>query len=101
MHERLTIRCLKRFALAPMLALPVGCPAADADEELRQVAMHHKGGETAAAMKWYRFAAERGNRVSLYQLGLMYLNGEGVPADKEAAPALAEASSGQAETWRQ
>lgn len=38
----------------------------------------------AEALKWYRFAAERGDRVSQSQLGAMYLNGEGTQKDEKA-----------------
>ena len=30
-------------------------------------------------MRWYRLAAEQGNVNAQFNLGLMYLNGEGVP----------------------
>jgi hypothetical protein len=39
----------------------------------------------AEALRWYRQAAERGDKVSQVQIGLMYLNGEGVPADETKA----------------
>jgi hypothetical protein len=39
----------------------------------------------AEALRWYRQAAERGDKVSQVQLGLMYMNGEGVPADEAKA----------------
>lgn len=43
--------------------------------------------DPAIAMRWYRVAAERGDKVSQFQIGLMYLNGEGVPADETQAHA--------------
>jgi hypothetical protein len=39
----------------------------------------------AEALRWYRLAADGGDKVSQVQIGLMYLNGEGVPADEAKA----------------
>jgi TPR repeat protein len=36
-------------------------------------------------MKWFREAAERGHSQAQYNLGNMYLKGQGVKADREAA----------------
>jgi hypothetical protein len=51
--------------------------------------IHQHGDDVAVAyreaMKWYRFAAERDDRVSQYMVGQMYLEGQGVPVDKEEA----------------
>jgi uncharacterized protein len=38
----------------------------------------------AAAVDWYRKAAEQGNAIAQYNLGDMYRIGEGVPPDYEA-----------------
>ena len=35
--------------------------------------------------KWYRFAAERGQGLAQFKLGVMYDNGEGVPEDDKQA----------------
>ena len=35
----------------------------------------------AAAMKWYRLAADQGNAKAQSNLGVMYGNGQGVPQD--------------------
>ena len=35
----------------------------------------------AEAVKWYRLAAEQGDAVAQYNLGVMYDNGQGVPQD--------------------
>ena len=35
----------------------------------------------AAAVKWFRLAAEQGNAQAQFNLGLMYGNGQGVPQD--------------------
>lgn len=37
------------------------------------------------ALRWYRLAAERGDKPAQFQLGLMYQNGEGVAADPKQA----------------
>ncbi len=36
----------------------------------------------AEAARWYRLAAEQGNAKAQYNLGIMYVNGEGVPQDR-------------------
>ena len=94
--------------------------AASVDDDLREAARLHKGGDTAravviwkswaernadaaynlavihqygdgvaldyaAAMQWYRVAAEQGDKVSQFQIGLMYQTGQGVAADAEEA----------------
>ena len=35
----------------------------------------------AAAVKWYRLAADQGDAYAQYNLGVMYANGRGVPQD--------------------
>lgn len=64
---------------------------------------------SAEALKWYRFAAERNDRVSQFQLGLMYQVGEGVPADariahewytKHRRDHMHHEHSPQMQTWR-
>lgn len=35
----------------------------------------------AAAVRWYRLAAEEGNAIAQANLGAMYANGRGVPQD--------------------
>ena len=49
---------------------------------------HHADGvalDLVTAMRWYRVAAERGDKVSQIQIGLMYQLGQGVEADAEEA----------------
>jgi TPR repeat protein len=38
-----------------------------------------------AAVKWYRLAAERGNAVAQFNLGVSHNKGQGVPQDPKAA----------------
>ena len=37
--------------------------------------------DLAAALSWYRKAAERNNAMAQYSIGIMYRNGKGVPQD--------------------
>ena len=39
----------------------------------------------AEAMHWYRKAAEQGNAIAQFNLGVMYSNGEGVKRDQTEA----------------
>ena len=41
--------------------------------------------DDAAAVRWYRLAAEQGDALAQYFLGLKYANGEGVPQDDVSA----------------
>ena len=41
--------------------------------------------DDAAAVKWYRKAAEQGYAMAQFNLGAMYAKGEGVPEDDAAA----------------
>ena len=111
----------RRFAAALLLAgTCFAAHAAGVDDDLREAARLHKGGDTAravviwkswaernadaaynlavihqygdgvaldyaAAMQWYRVAAEQGDKVSQFQIGLMYQSGQGVAADAEEA----------------
>ena len=111
----------RRFVAALLLAgTCFATHAAGVDDDLREAARLHKGGDTAravviwkswaernadaaynlavihqygdgvaldyaAAMQWYRVAAEQGDKVSQFQIGLMYQSGQGVAADAEEA----------------
>jgi TPR repeat protein len=35
--------------------------------------------DNAEALKWFRMAADKGNKMAQYNLGKMYDNGDGVP----------------------
>ncbi len=41
--------------------------------------------DDAAAVKWYRNAAEQGHADAQFNLGTMYANGDGVPEDDATA----------------
>lgn len=115
---KLFARVCFAFAIALMAFSAQATPA---DDDLRQAAKLHKGGETpqavaiwqrwadlgnldaaynlavihqygdgvpldyAKALTWYRVAAEKGDKVSQFQIGLMYQNGQGVEANQEEA----------------
>ena len=64
----------------------------------------------AAALRWYRQAAEQGDKVAQFQIGLMYQIGQGVVADEAEAHRwvtmhrkhhLHHAHSPQMVAWRQ
>ena len=95
-------------AIALISLTTLGAQAASVDVDLRLAAQLHRTGETrqaiaiwerwanqgatdavaldlVTAMRWYRVAAERGDKVSQIQIGLMYQLGQGVEADAEEA----------------
>jgi TPR repeat protein len=39
----------------------------------------------AEAVKWYHLAADQGNAIAQFNLGVMYANGEGVPSNSVIA----------------
>ena len=55
----------------------------------------------AAAMKWYRKAAEQGNASAQVSLGAMYLNGQGMPQDYAAAMKWVRKAANQGEALAQ
>jgi len=60
-----------------------------ADAAYNLAVIHHYGDgvplDYAAAMRWYRIAAEAGDKPAQFQIGLMFQNGEGVVANAEEA----------------
>lgn len=46
--------------------------------------------DPAEAARWYRLAAEQGNREAAFAYGMALLKGEGVPKDHDAAKAMLE-----------
>lgn len=46
--------------------------------------------DQAAALQWYRVAAEQHDKVSQFQIGLMYQTGQGIAAKRPAALATAD-----------
>ncbi|WP_412478315.1 tetratricopeptide repeat protein [Azonexus sp. IMCC34839] len=60
-----------------------------ADAAYNLAVIHHYGDgvplDYAAAMRWYRVAAEAGDKPAQFQIGLMYQTGQGVTADPAEA----------------
>ncbi len=60
-----------------------------ADAAYNLAVIHHYGDgvalDYAAAMRWYRMAAEAGDKPAQFQIGLMYQTGQGVTADPAEA----------------
>lgn len=70
------------LAALTLLASPV---AAGVDDDLRQAAKLHKGGDTPAAMAiWQRWASQ-GNVDAAYNLAVIHQYGDGVPLDYREA----------------
>ncbi len=67
-----------------LVALPAGADTA-ARELVRQAWQAQRSGYSERALTLYRRAAEQGDPVAQYQLGLMYETGEGVAADADEA----------------
>lgn len=82
-------RCLFAAAVLCLLlaVLPAGAQTT-VRELVRQAWQAQQSGRSERALALYRRAAEQGDPVAQYQLGLMYEIGEGVPAD-----------AGEAEYW--
>ena len=82
-------RCLLAAAVLCLLlaVLPAGAQT-PVRELVRQAWQAQHSGHSERALVLYRRAAEQGDPVAQYQLGLMYEIGEGVPAD-----------AGEAEYW--
>jgi TPR repeat protein len=55
----------------------------------------------AAAMSWYRKAADQGNAPAQFNLGFMYFNGLGVPQDDAAAASWYRKAADQGDTAAQ
>jgi len=60
-----------------------------ADAAYNLAVIHHYGDgvalDYAAAMRWYKVAAEAGDKPAQFQIGLMYQTGQGVTADPAEA----------------
>ncbi|KAB2923138.1 MAG: sel1 repeat family protein [Dechloromonas sp.] len=69
--------------LISLACLPVA--AGTADDDLRQAAMAHKGGDTARAVAIWQGWAVRGNNDAAYNLAVIHQYGDGVPLDHAAA----------------
>ena len=61
--------------------------------------MYHEGRgipkDDRQAVQWYRKAAEQGDAIAQFNLGLKYANGEGVPKDDVQAYAWANLAGAQ------
>ncbi|MDF1722253.1 MAG: tetratricopeptide repeat protein [Minwuia sp.] len=78
--------------LLPLLACAVAVPASAAF--LEGVAAYNRGDHAAAAKIWREDASE-GDPAAQRNLGLLYLNGQGVPQDAAAAAAWFRRSADQ------
>ncbi|WP_414718645.1 tetratricopeptide repeat protein [Trinickia sp.] len=56
-------------------------PLADKDPETQAAVADYNAGDFNAALKEFRDAAERGNRLAQFNYAMMLLNGEGTPAN--------------------
>ena len=59
--------------------------AANVDDDLRQAAKLHKGGDTAQAMAIWKTWAEKGNVDAAYNLAVIHQHGDGVVLDYATA----------------
>src|SRR4051812_32861546 len=85
---------LSRLVLALTLFC-AGAAYAGAVEDLAAAAEAYRKGDFVAAAKLFRTAADQGNATAQDSLGVMYVNGEGVPQDYAQAYAwfnIAEAT---------
>jgi hypothetical protein len=83
---------LLTFCSFPSVAqMTAAYPYANFDSTVR----YYRQGDTAKALKGFRELAEGGDAVSLYYLGLMIANGNGVAADSAAAAVWLEKSAVQ------
>jgi TPR repeat protein len=59
--------------------------AGDSDAQLHRGKHYHLGGEAETALQWYAKSAEQGDARAKTNLGIMYKEGLGVPANIESA----------------
>ena len=69
-----------RLVLIIVLFL-AGAARADPVEDLAAGADAYSRGDYAVAAQWFRKSADQGNATAQDSLGVMYVNGEGVPQD--------------------
>lgn len=74
------------FAFAITL-IALSTQAATADDDLRQAAKLHKGGETPQAVAIWQRWANQGNPDAAYNLAVIHQYGDGVPLDYAKAMA--------------
>jgi TPR repeat protein len=70
-----------RMVLVVLLALLSTAAMAGPVEDLAIGAEAYERGDFAEAAKWFRKSADQGNATAQDSLGVMYVNGEGVPQD--------------------
>tara|TARA_R110000787_G_scaffold169559_1_gene282246 strand:+ start:487 stop:1137 length:651 start_codon:yes stop_codon:yes gene_type:complete len=80
---------MKRLIIAAGLSLSsvaIFCsPAAAQEDAYENGYALYETGDYVEAAKWYRLAAEQGDRAAPFILGKMYARGEGVPENHEEA----------------
>lgn len=73
------------LSFALLLGLATMAGAAGVDDDLREAAKLHKGGNTVAAVGVWQHWAARGDSDSAYNLAVIHQHGDGVPVDYAAA----------------
>ena len=75
-------RLLCQFCLAMCFSLgSLSALAGSPDDELRQAAMLHRGGETSRAVSIWKDLAAKGNVDAAYNLAVIHQHGDGVRLD--------------------
>ncbi|MGB7502252.1 MAG: tetratricopeptide repeat protein [Azonexus sp.] len=75
---------LLTFALI-LVTISLAANAGNVDDDLRQAAKLHKGGDTAQAMAIWKTWAEKGNVDAAYNLAVIHQYGDGVVLDYTTA----------------
>ena len=73
---------ISRFILALVIcAFSLAANAGNVDDDLRQAAKLHKGGETNQAISLWKQWADKGNADAAYNLAVIHQYGDGVTLD--------------------
>lgn len=75
----------RNILAATLLCLVSSAWAAGVDDDLRQAAGLHKGGDTPAAVRLWEHWAAKGDVDSAYNLAVIHQYGDGVPLDYAVA----------------